>query len=63
MRKVVEEAEEVLSASLEKVIIELADLYEVIDAVMVAYGIDKQAVLDVQARVEKSVGALNNGSN
>ena len=42
--KLVEEAEEAASAEPGKLVIELADVCEIMDAIMVAYGIDREAV-------------------
>jgi predicted house-cleaning noncanonical NTP pyrophosphatase (MazG superfamily) len=43
--KLLEEAQEAVGAGLPGLIRELADLYEVIDAVMAAYDIEKETVL------------------
>ena len=56
--KLVEEAEEARDAArgdLHKIVTELADLQEVVDAIMTAYGIQPEAVLDMQRkrRVER----------
>jgi predicted house-cleaning noncanonical NTP pyrophosphatase (MazG superfamily) len=59
LQKVVEEAQEVLDAPLDKLIMELADLYEVIDTVMVAYDIDKQNVIDLQAKRREERGGFS----
>ncbi len=48
LTKLVEEAEEASAASGDKLVTELADLYEVIEAVMAAHGIDGALVLRVQ---------------
>ncbi len=46
--KLVEEAQEAATATSEELVTELADLYEVLDALMVAYSIDREAVLAEQ---------------
>ena len=53
--KLIEEAEEVAAADREKLTTELADVYEIMDAIMVAYGIDREAVFAEQEmrRVER----------
>jgi len=48
LSKITEEAAEVASAPTEKLGVELADLQEVMDAVMVAYDIDPEAVRRIQ---------------
>ena len=48
LAKLSEEAAEARDASPEKLTIELADLFEVIDAVLAAHGIDQGEVLRVQ---------------
>ena len=48
--KLIEEAEEVAAASLEKLAIELADVYEIMAAIMSAYGIDRETVFAEQER-------------
>jgi predicted house-cleaning noncanonical NTP pyrophosphatase (MazG superfamily) len=49
-KKLVEEAEEVAAADHEKLKTELADVYEIMDALMSAYGIDRETVLAEQER-------------
>lgn len=53
--KLVEEAEEAASADSQELVMELADIFEIIDAVMSAYGIEREAVLaeQEQRRVER----------
>ena len=46
--KLIEEAEEAAVADREKLLSELADVYEIIDAIMVAYGIQREHVLEEQ---------------
>jgi predicted house-cleaning noncanonical NTP pyrophosphatase (MazG superfamily) len=48
LRKLVEEATEAAEAEPEKLKTELADLYEVIDAIMAAYDLNREAVLAEQ---------------
>lgn len=50
LQKLVEEAQEAGQASPEKLVMELADLLEVIDAVMVAHSIDEHTVRQEQAQ-------------
>ncbi len=47
-QKLIEEAQEAALASPKDLVKELADLYEVIDAVLVAYPIEREVVLAVQ---------------
>ena len=48
--KLVEEAQEVAKAEGGELVKELADLYEVIDAVMTAFALDKDAILAKQQK-------------
>lgn len=48
--KLIEEAEEAAIAEPEKLLVELADLYEIIDAIMAAYGIERESVLSEQRK-------------
>ena len=50
LEKLIEEAQEAATASPQKLVAELADLYEVIDAVMAAYKIERESVLKEQER-------------
>lgn len=47
-QKLVEEAAEVIEAAPDKIATELADLYEVIDAIRSLYGISEQQVIELQ---------------
>lgn len=48
--KLIEEAQEAAGANSQDLVKELADLYEVIDAVMLTCGIEREAVLAEQTR-------------
>lgn len=50
LTKLVEEAREAAEAEPDELVKELADLYEVIDAVLVAFDLDKDAILAVQQK-------------
>lgn len=50
LSKLVEEAQEAAEAEPDELMKELADLYEVIDALLVAFELDREAVLDVQQK-------------
>lgn len=56
--KLVEEALEAASANEENLVMELADLYEVINALMTQYGIDAEAVRDEQRRKHQERGGF-----
>jgi predicted house-cleaning noncanonical NTP pyrophosphatase (MazG superfamily) len=57
--KLVEEAQETAAAGPEDLIKELADLYEVVDALMAACGIDRQVVLVKQEGRRQSRGGFD----
>jgi len=48
LAKLVEEASEAQTAEPDNLLLELADLYEVLDAIMAACSIDKHAVVELQ---------------
>ena len=48
--KLIEEAKEAAAAEPGKLLVELADLYEIIDAIMTAYGIERALVLSEQKK-------------
>lgn len=48
--KLVEEAREVAEAEPDEIVKELADLYEVIDALLLAFDLDKDAMLALQEK-------------
>lgn len=50
LTKLIEEAREAAKAEPDELMKELADLYEVIDAVLVAFDLDKDAILAVQQK-------------
>lgn len=56
--KLIEEAKEVAEAEEEDLITELADLYEVIDALMASYGIKGDRVLNAQAKRRETRGGF-----
>ena len=56
--KLIEEAQEAAEASTQNVI-ELADLYEIIDAVIVAYGIDRELVIKEQRQRRTERGGFD----
>ncbi|MBD1836644.1 nucleoside triphosphate pyrophosphohydrolase [Coleofasciculus sp. FACHB-501] len=55
-QKLVEEAQEAATAEPEELIKEIADLYEVVEAILVAYKIDKKSVLKLQEERRQSRG-------
>lgn len=56
--KLIEEAKEVAEAEEEDLVTELADLYEVIDALMASYGIKGDRVLNAQAKRRETRGGF-----
>jgi predicted house-cleaning noncanonical NTP pyrophosphatase (MazG superfamily) len=46
--KIIEEAQEVAESDAEHLLTELADLYEAIDALIVSYGLDREAIFNKQ---------------
>ncbi|MGQ4645799.1 nucleoside triphosphate pyrophosphohydrolase [Lyngbya aestuarii] len=56
--KLLEEAQEAATAENQQLVTELADLYEVIDAVMAAYGIKQESVLVEQERRRNQRGGF-----
>lgn len=56
--KLIEEATEVASASPEEFVQELADLYEVIDALLIATGIDEETILAQQKQKHEERGGF-----
>ena len=56
--KLVEEAEEAAEADPEKLVIELADVYEIIDAIMVAFGIQRELVMAEQEKRRSERGGF-----
>ena len=57
--KLVEEAEEVVQADPEHLVTELADILEIIDAIVDAYRLEHDTVSNVQARRRTERGAFN----
>lgn len=58
LAKLQEEAQEVAEADQDGLITELADLYEVIDTIIATYGIDPEAVRDMQVRRREERGGF-----
>ena len=56
--KLIEEATEVAEANENELVAELADLYEVIDALMLSYGISGDRILDAQAKRRETRGGF-----
>ncbi|MFM9267020.1 nucleoside triphosphate pyrophosphohydrolase [Tychonema sp. BBK16] len=56
--KLIEEATEVAEANENELVAELADLYEVIDALMLSYGISGDRILDAQAKRRENRGGF-----
>ncbi len=56
--KLVEEAQEVATAATDDLVTELADLYEVVDALLLATGLTSQQVLTLQAQRRAKRGAF-----
>lgn len=57
--KLMEEAQEAATCSTEELVIELADLYEVIDALSTAAGITKETLIAEQGRRRTERGAFD----
>ncbi|MFB2898565.1 nucleotide pyrophosphohydrolase [Aerosakkonemataceae cyanobacterium BLCC-F50] len=57
-QKVVEEAEEVAVADEQNLITELADIYEVIDAIVETYGINRDLIIAEQIRRRQERGGF-----
>jgi predicted house-cleaning noncanonical NTP pyrophosphatase (MazG superfamily) len=55
-QKLIEEAQEAAIASSDELVKELADLYEVIDTILTATGIEREAVLAVQQQRREERG-------
>ncbi|MEG3841600.1 nucleoside triphosphate pyrophosphohydrolase [Microcoleus sp. herbarium14] len=58
LQKLIEEAGEAAVADEEELVAELADLYEVIDAVMVSFGISGDRILNAQAKRRETRGGF-----
>ena len=56
--KVVEEAQEIAVADEENLITELADIYEVIDAIIETYGINRELIIAEQMRRRQERGGF-----
>jgi len=56
--KIVEEGEEIRKAGDEELVTEIADLYEVIDALIAVYGLSKEDILHRQAERRESRGGF-----
>ena len=57
-QKLIEEAQEAAAANEQNLVTELADLYEVIDAIMVKYGINKELIIAEQLRRRSERGGF-----
>lgn len=57
--KLIEEAREAAEADTQKLVTELADLYEVMDAIMAIYGIERESVLAEQERRRTERGGFH----
>jgi len=57
-QKLIEEAQETAEANQQDLITELADLYEVIDAVMMTYGIPRESVILEQMKRREERGSF-----
>ncbi|XWK91248.1 MAG: nucleoside triphosphate pyrophosphohydrolase [Phormidium sp.] len=57
-QKVVEEAQEIAAADEENLIMELADIYEVIDAIRETYGINRELIIAEQMRRRNERGGF-----
>jgi predicted house-cleaning noncanonical NTP pyrophosphatase (MazG superfamily) len=57
--KLVEEAQEAAAAKPEELVKELADLYQVIDSLMTACGIDRETVHAIQEKRRESRGGFS----
>lgn len=57
-QKLIEEAQEAAIASSDELVKELADLYEVIDAILTASGIEREAVSAVQQQRREERGGF-----
>jgi predicted house-cleaning noncanonical NTP pyrophosphatase (MazG superfamily) len=57
-QKLLEEAQEIAEANQQDLITELADLYEVIDAVMMTYGITRESVILEQMKRREERGGF-----
>jgi len=58
-QKLMEEAQEAAAAEEADLITELADLLEVIEATLIAYGLDRDQVLACQARRQRECGGFS----
>lgn len=58
-QKLMEEAQEAAAAAEADVIIELADLLEVIDTTLIAYGLEHEQVLAFQAQRHRERGGFS----
>ncbi|MCC3438974.1 MAG: nucleotide pyrophosphohydrolase [Oscillatoriales cyanobacterium] len=57
-QKLIEEAAEAAAADKDNLVAELADLYEVIDALMLSYGISGDRILNAQAKRRENRGGF-----
>ena len=61
LAKLVEEVQEVAAADRDEMVKEIADLYEVIDALLVAFDMDREAVLAMQQKRRAKRRSLRKG--
>lgn len=59
LEKLIEEAQEAATAEPQQLVTELADLYEIIDAIMTAYRIERDLVLAKQKQRRTERGGFN----
>jgi predicted house-cleaning noncanonical NTP pyrophosphatase (MazG superfamily) len=57
-QKLIEEAQEAAEADSDELSKEIADLYEVIDAIINAYGLDQNAILELQNQRRQERGGF-----
>ena len=57
-KKLIEEAQEAAEASEQKLVAEIADLYEVIDTLIATYGIERELVIAEQQRRREERGSF-----
>ena len=59
LNKLVEEAQETVDANPSNLRVELADLYEVIDAIMITFNISKEDVIQIKKQRQEERGAFS----
>jgi predicted house-cleaning noncanonical NTP pyrophosphatase (MazG superfamily) len=58
LQKLLEEAQEVAEATVDKRVIELADLYEVVDAILTSHSLQEADIREIQAQRRKERGGF-----